>query len=427
MKKSIYKILNYDDKMYFSNRVEFGLLIFIIGLQLLNALKNIFPGVELVNLFMIISCLSVIDYNNLIRFKFPRFNKYGCILILLQIVMIIYALAAQNQSIKLYYYHFYVIAIIFGLSTQSREKVTKNLLQFLFYASGFISLVVFWQATNNGTELITSYNNTGKLWLEYGGDPVTMSRALEIYIILMLIYRSRSVIEKTLKMPFLVAAVIGLFSFGNRATIVGCILIFIVYLKNTQRTKLTIELLLKRMIFCVVIVISLVGLYKYNVYFAGKINTSIKSTITAVSTYFGNVKNGKDLSASTRVTLRKKVINTINNKFSIENYLFGYGYNSIYIDMPILQAFFDLGICGWLIYITFTIYIPIAGNISKSNDRFQLFLKLFSIQTILDQFYCGLPYYYFVYTPAILIFMIKYPQLVAEKGIEGKLIEGGQL
>lgn len=401
--------VNTKNNKYFNTCFEIGLVLLVVGMQFGTALKNVLGGLDLVNFIMILSCILMIDYSNLLRGIFFKLNKSSIILILFQILMIIYALLSKNQEIKLYFYHLYLIVVIISLATQNRKKEFKNFFRYLFYISAFIAIVVFWQATNGGTELITSYRNTGKLWLEEGGDPITMSRALEIYIIIALVYQSKNIFEKLFKVMSLVASIIGLFSFSNRAVIIGCLFVYIVYILNTKLKSLSYKKIIKGiMIFAMIFLFGFI-LFKYSSYIQTKVMSLIKSTINGINTYLGIGSGELDASALTRNLIRTEVFEIINTKFSIINYLFGYGYNFIYIDMPVIQIFFDMGIVGFSIYVIYTLYIPIKFIMTNKNSKIDLFIKLFLVQMVFDQFYCGLPYYYFYFTPAILI-MLSYNQ-----------------
>lgn len=395
-------------KNYFDSRVEIGLIFIIIGMQLGTAIRNFTNGVDLVNLIMAFSLVLVLDYSNLFKLRFPRLNVLSLMLIWFQSLMIIYAIYSGRGTGQLYSYHMYLIAIILGLATQERDKEFNKFFRYLFYISGFIAFVIFIQATNGGTELITSYHGTGKLWLEFGGDPVSTSRGLVIGIISILIYNSKSLIEKLLKILFTIFIIIGLLSFSNRSSIVICIMILCVFLLNKYSKKVSTKVIIKRMILFSVLMIIFVILYNTSEYLNYQVNGLIENIRKGISTFFGNTNYGIDPSAANRIKLRSRVFDIISNEFEFYNYLFGYGYNNFYVDMPILQIFLDMGIIGLILYTIYTIYIPIKNCIKKSTTDIDLFIKLFSLQMIFDQFYCGLPYYYFYFTPVILIMTFEF-------------------
>lgn len=398
-----------EKQRYFENRVEIGIALLIVGMQFGTAIKNVLGGLDLVNFIMILSCVLIINYKNLFCLRFPRFNLLSVILIIFQLLMFIYGIVCKSENYTFFLYNFYIIFIIIGLFTQEKQLQYNKFFKYMFFICGFISLVIFWQATDSGTRFITSYHETGKLWLKFGGDPITMPRVLEIDIIINLLYQTKNSIEKILRVFFTFTSIIGLLSFSNRATIIITIIVVCIYLYIYQKKKLkkTLKTYLLISIVIFISIIALLILYKCNRYFYTQINTLTNSIKVGVSTFLGKETNSIDLSAQNRVLMRRKIFNIMKTNFGIINCLIGYGYNKYYIDMPILQAFFDGGFLGLFLYGFYTLYIPLKEQFNKKNTTFIMFIKLFSIQTILDQFYCGLPYYFFFFIPAILILFAK--------------------
>lgn len=398
---------NIENNTYFNFRVEIGLILIIIGMQLGTAIRNFTKGVDLVDFIMILSLILVIDYRNLFKLRFPRLNIFSLLLIWFQSLIVIYAIYSGRGTRQLYSYHIYIIAIILSLATQNRDKEFKSFFKILFYITGFISFVIFMQATNGGTELVTSYYGTGKLWLEFGGDPVSTSRGLVIGIISTLMYECKSISEKVLKAIFIIFSIIGLLSFSNRSSIVISIVILCVFLLSKYSKKVSIRTIIKQMILFSILILMFITIYNTSEYLNTQINGLIDSINKGFYTFLGDTSYGIDSSAATRVALRSRVFDIISNEFRFYNYLFGYGYNNFYVDMPILQIFLDMGILGFTMYFVYIIYIPLQIFIQKNTTDIGLFIKLFLVQMVMDQFYCGLPYYYFYFTPAILIITFK--------------------
>lgn len=64
-----------------------GLSLCMLGVSLGNFIR-VLTGVNLVIPFMIISILCMVDYSNMIRFKFPNISKDIFILLLSQLIIV---------------------------------------------------------------------------------------------------------------------------------------------------------------------------------------------------------------------------------------------------------------------------------------------------------------------------------------------------
>lgn len=179
-----------------------GLVLVFIGMQFGTAVRNVFPTVECVNLIMIISVLLIVDFRGVFHI---RMSKALFALLCVQIFLLSCAIFSSNSTSQLKFFHIYVIACIIAL-TSNRNKIRFTYFgKLMFWISGFISVVILFQATQGLTRLITTYEGTSKLWLEQGGDPVTLSRALEISIVVCLFYKKKTKLEKIAGILFIIS------------------------------------------------------------------------------------------------------------------------------------------------------------------------------------------------------------------------------
>ncbi|SDW45991.1 hypothetical protein SAMN05444411_101775 [Lutibacter oricola] len=413
---------NRDKNKHYSLQLEIGLALILIGMPLGTAIRNVLPNLELVNFIMFLSFLLVIDYKNLINLKLPFLSFWFIILIIFQIIEILYATIEKVNDF--YFYHIYLILILIGLSTQSRTKTFYSFLRIIFYFSGFISFVVFYQATLGLTQLIGGgYVGTGRLWLVEGGDPINMARALLVNIIVVMVYKGNSPFEKIMRYVFLVTSIIGLLGFGTRSSIVVSIIVFTLFLWNKQILKITTTKDFFRIVsYVFLITLVLIFLYLKNDFFSQKVDYIIEAVERGVATYFlGNSNLGVDGSTIVRYRTFNKALEIMRNDFEFHNFVFGNGYMGFYIDIPLIQVFFDLGIFGF-IYFIFTIVFPFKSNVFKTrfNDVY-LFIKLFCVQILFDQFFTGLPYYYTQFVPIIILLFVSKRRLLNQKKTEFNL------
>lgn len=377
-----------------------GLVLVFVGMQFGTAVRNVFPTVECVNLIMIISVLLIVDFRGLFHI---RMSKALFALLCVQLFLLTCAIFSSNSTSQLKFFHIYVIVFIIAM-TSNRNKIRFTYFgKLMFWISGFISVIILFQATRGLTGLITTYEGTAKLWLEHGGDPITLSRALGINIVVCLFYKEKTMLEKTTGVVFVVSDIIGLLSFGNRSVITCSVLICLIwyfkyYLTNLQARKIFISMA----------AFLILGLVVYKIpYFQKKIVEVINSAVRGIQTLLNINVQVVDESASTRV----QILNELKKEFDqhiARNIVFGMGYNHRYVDRPLIQAFFDFGFLGFCVYFALIIWIPLR-EIYKTiktnivyNDAW-IYIVLISIQSLFDQMLTGLPYFYFLWTPAIFI------------------------
>jgi len=384
---------------------ELGLVLVLIGMQFGTALRNIFPDLELVYVIMGVSVICVCNFKNFLNYKFPIYNKWYGLIIIFQFILLIYAGFADRDDFL--FYHLYIIFLTISISSNNRNLIFPNFLRIVLYVSGFISLVVLYQATFGFNYLNSGgYEETGRLWLTEGGDPITIARALTINIIALLLYKPTLYYEKLLKILFVISSIIGLFSFSTRGAMLALLISFVLYYWNVNgiKSQLSRGEKIKRGAYILAFIVILILLYNKSDYFYDKIIAFFDNLSRGITTYFvGAGNNNVDVSTMERNLKMKRVFDTYNDNISWFNIFFGNGYYTLYIDIPIVQAFFDLGIFGF-IYFLITMYLPFKANIYRTANYYPyLFIKLCTIQIFLDQLFNGLPYYFTQYTPIILV------------------------
>lgn len=385
-----------------------GLVLVFVGMQLNTAIRNVFPSVDIVEVIMVASIFGIADVSNAGNIHMTK-KQLG--LIVFQLLLLVMNLFSQNGTKQLLTFHIYLIALIIAFCTQKNYVQYKYFGRVLFYLSGFIAVVVCFQATEGFSRLIVSYHATSKLWLEHGGDPVSVSRALGINIVAVLFYKKQNIFEKVMAYFFTFFSIIGLLSFANRASIIYVVIVFAVWSLKYYNDKINRNKILMEFFTIAIVLI----LFNKVSYLQEKTTALFHGILNGVSTLLGWNVGSVDSSAISRVVILEKV----EEEFwlnPIKNLLMGLGYNWIYVDRPIYQAFFDLGIGGVIAYLYYLLFIPmkflvlqIKADADKRyyNDAF-IFIVFITIQVLMDQFYCGLPYYYYLWTPTIFLVSCTY-------------------
>lgn len=182
-----------------NNRAEFrkslGLVLVFVGMQFNTAIKNVTLGMDISIVIMLLSALLLFDVKGIAKI---RMSNKTIVLFILQIFLLLVSIVSNRSTTQLITFHLYLLAIIFALSTNKEYIYFSYFGKILFWISGFVAILVLFQATNGFTGLTVSFDSTGKLWLRQGGDPITMSRALEFNFITCLFYKKRIKLKKLL-------------------------------------------------------------------------------------------------------------------------------------------------------------------------------------------------------------------------------------
>lgn len=119
-----------------------------------------------------------------------------------------------------------------------------------------------------------------------------------------------------------------------------------------------------------------------------------------IASYFG--ETSKEASATGRRELLQYAMRNMNN--------FGHGYKALWVDFPIVQAFYDLGILGGILFLVISFIIPyiliINSVISQELDMIKsigIYLYIFDSPGL---FLHGQPYDFYIWLRIILLYMV---------------------
>ena len=379
-------------------RKSLGLVLVFVGMQFNTAIKNVAIGMDVSVVIMLLSALLLLDINSLFRIRMSNTTR---ILTAIQLLLLLISLVSNQGTTQLITFHLYLLAIIYALSTNKEYIQFAYFGKILFWVSGFIAILILFQATNGFIRLNLTFDNTGKLWLSQGGDPITMSRALEFNFIACLFYKGKSKFEKIVSCIFMVADIIGVFSFGNRSVMACSIIVFIIWYIRYYNRKIDA----KKLIITVAVIATIAYIGSKTTYLADKIDAMYISMKNGLGTLLNIGTVSLDSSAKTRVTILDNMKTEFNENF-IKNFLIGMGYNYTYVDRPIYQIYFDFGVAGLVMYAYYLLLIPIKAIVGQLRNNIEyngawIFVVYSMVQTLMDQFLTGLPYYYYLWTPTI--------------------------
>lgn len=223
-----------------SHRLEIGLLICILGTQFSRILIEWFKiTFELTNLIYILGILLLIDYTIFSIFSNGIITFYSAMIwiLLFQGIVVFEALLYKRTADNNFVFTLFVLAMIFGLSTQNEPQIDED----FFIGIG-------WLLTGIGSVLLAiviSQNNRGSLLdsrfmrLPMGGDRLTLSVIAFANLIFMLLYKSKIPLLRMIKIFFAIVDIYDILSCNRRGLMVSYLIIVAAYMIKTNRGGIT--------------------------------------------------------------------------------------------------------------------------------------------------------------------------------------------
>lgn len=390
-------------------KIAIGLSLCLLGVSLGNFLR-VLTGINLVIPFMIISFFCLIDFSNIIRFKFPNIGKDVFLLLLSQFIIVLYMLMGNSKEMNMtkdifIYYSVILILAIGSLPKKHPEKVIT-----VFYILAFINVVMACYLFFNGLggmltgnvdkEYLNSLEDTGKAMIFlYPSAGVTHTMAT------LALLKDNILKNKVLRVfviLFLLIDFVLIISSGKRTVVLVFVLYILYYLWNEQKFS-SLKNFLKFVPF-ILIVFLLIKTVLPNIPFVTDfVNDFFDHLQKGIDTLFGLDKSNYDESAAQRVEVRRKASFIFDTDFSFINYLFGKGYMIMYMDQPLLQCIFDMGLVGIFVYVYNVLFVPIKHLVRKTDDSVYFMFKLGCINSVLTCLTAGTPYGYQMYCPVLFM------------------------
>ena len=399
-------------KTIVENKFNIGLIILILCLPSTNLLSG-FTGQNcswLSDILMVVSLLFMIDFDTLFSFKLylRNWKDLLCIVLLLWSISSACVYERTNTSISVVY-SLFSLAMAIAFATNGEWRSKENFVRMLFYTSGVLSILCAYYLTDSFTNFdqkINSiyYANTSTIIV----NRVTISALPATCLCTCMAYKSRHNIDRIFKWLFVIFSLIAIVCVNKRGRVIAIVVYYIALLlySTHEISGLERKIFVRRLIY-IFLVIGVIIASIHIPWVADSFGETIDSIKGAVSTLIGDTSNGTDASAAVRYSIRSRIFSEYSS-YSYVEILFGKGYMYGYLDFPLLQTFID---GGWIFGILFAIIhfvVPLRNLIGVPQSDYELFVKLFSINGILNLFYCGVPYGQGVYMyPLLVLFFLR--------------------
>lgn len=389
-----------------------GISLTLVGVPLGMYLTQIFPVVKWSIVFMFLSILLIVSFKNLFFGKLPLFNNGFKLVLLFQCLMLFYGLLSSGKMTGQYLsFHLYIITLILAFSSKKRNIRFENLIETVFYVSAITSIFGFYYLQSG---LVTSSENYFDRQSDtYVLDAFTIALGALVNFISALFLLFKKSKFKLFFLIFFCIDVFIIFMSTKRTPVFTSFIILILFFY--KKGVIDKKKVLKYLKLFFLVVFCLLFIYLSNDSIKLVIDDFIYNFYNGVLNILGNT-DVKDTSGSAlyRYKTRLFAYNYIDNNFNFFNYIFGAGYMTKWLDNPILQSYFDMGVVGFLLFVYLIVILPLK-SFFKLNNELTLFAMLFCLYNTLSSYSSGNPYLYIKFIPVVfLVFTIHLENLKNE-------------
>ena len=391
----------------------------MLALQGINiaAMFKVIVGINLRILTPLTMALTIIlltDFGRLQSFRFSRYNRSMTMIVLyLSYVTALSFFSDHDLFLPTYgflYQLAYLITILMLWNNDERFQMDQAY-TVLIWSSAAVCLVALVLVVKNAA-------STGSVYFQgLGRDSeghyiITRASTASLAFVMLataLAQKGPTVRARIQKTIFLAIAIVVIFLSRRRGIYISSLAAFFYAL--TQRRKSERHKMRKTAVFRIMFAASLLlavllGLLA-NQSTAEIISRGTRSLLNGISTYFGS---DNDVAAAIRYERLQRIPYEYLVESAVPNFLLGNGYMTEWLDVPIVQAFNDLGIVGGIVFLLAFLVFPIRCLFYQTDTAFVRFAQLYSISSFLSIVSSGVPYGSIFFPVALLVYSVKLDQ-----------------
>lgn len=393
-----------------------GIVLAVVGISCMAMVKALL-GSNVRSLSFIVSGLSVVFMAIGQKFRHLKASNKGMLLVLLYssatlILCLFSSVDYMEVEYGLVYQVVYFIQL-YLLWNVSRDDDFSFMVDFGFWVTGVfctIALILLFRYSGGGLLFYNYYLSSSGEFIFNRSATGTLSYMAFIFS---LAHISRNSAEKVFRQMFiLVSAVVILFS-TRRSVYAGVLLVLFIKIKNDGFgfRNLDRNKILKNILSFII----LISLF----YIAYKSTENVRLTIEKAWSSFTNGfftiigRESTDMAATMRATTSNSVIDQYLNHSTIGEFVFGRGYMTTYVDMPFIQAFWDMGLIGGVVFVIIQFIIPLKYILKKPHSQAFAAAQYIAAYSIVNGLVSNTPYGH-LFNMVIVIVMHEVDQLYIE-------------
>lgn len=282
--------------------------------------------------------------------------------------------------------YFLQVLLVVGIP---RDYDSKKFISISFWIYGIVSVVALIIIFSKG------FANSLAVLLDRTEDANTVSRATTAYIAFFglcssLIYKPYKNSHRIARLLFIVTAIVIEILSTRRSTILALVVILVIHIRKKEKHSFSRSTFMKIMLSGLAVVGILLILYFANESVRTAIEKPWVSLNNGIRTYLG--LESSDMAAQYRRTRLDTIPDQYFNHSTLGQFVFGRGYNTDWLDIPFLQAFWDMGLLGGFYYLIIAGVAPLKHVLKPSDDLAVQFCHYFVILRIVQNFSNGTPY-----------------------------------
>lgn len=307
---------------------------------------------------------------------------------------------------------FYLLTLFYALISNRGFSDAHGMLYQLFY---FVQIVVLWNVKKLNPTTFVKYAygllllanllgiylvysevlSSGRVGFSTLGDNEMVTRATVGNLALLLcaacvVYRPRSSLGKCLYAVAWFLAVANLLLASRRTAIIEAIVIVAVYLHKYRPKKVDASAIGKIVLIVLGAFFAVMILYRINGTVQAVVKRSTQMLIDGVNTFLG--RDRSDVAAGYRRTVWATKPRELLEDSSVAQLLVGRGFMKGWFDVPYLQAFWDMGLFGGMLFLYIQLILPIKYVMRKYENPMIIFAQCCVISRLIDNIASGVCY-----------------------------------
>lgn len=379
--------------------LSIGIILCMIGVSLGGVVKLLLKTnfTWLSTLISALSIILMIDVQKLVMFKYRKPNKAFMAILIYSLITLFMCFFSRYRMVRGGYgfvnqlVYFCQIVILWDRGNDiDTDELYRTLLWIMLAANITSFLLILRNSAITGnlffTYLLNSSGNTT------GVSRTTMGAIGFLGFIVGLSFRSKTLWYKIVRYSCMVMGVAVLGLATRRSIYLAVILVIFVHIKN-RTAKLPIDsrnMLAKIMLYLFFILVVFCVLYQTNDSVRNVINKAVETLLNGIRTYLGF--DNTDLAASYRREIIESIPKEYIEKSSFFQLVFGRGYMTDWLDIPFMQAFWDMGLIGGIFYFIIMGVFPVCCILKPTDNMVIMFAQYNLVLSVVEGFANGAPY-----------------------------------
>ncbi|MDD6211890.1 MAG: hypothetical protein PUB22_01875 [Clostridiales bacterium] len=390
--------------------LSIGIVLCIIGVSLGGIVKLIFKTnfSWISTLVSVLSVVFMLDSRRILQFKYRRPTPLIWAIFLYSLITLImasltdYSFSKGPYSLINQLVYFIQIVILWDRGNDINIRSFQRVALWIMTVSGVISFVLIIQ--NSALTGMLVFNRLlDNTEATTGVSRVTMGAIGFVGLISALPFQAETLWDKAARYCCLFASIAVFGIAARRSVYLAAVLALCIHVRNSGINSIHVKrkILMKVLAGACLLLIFLYSLYTFNPTVREMTDRAFQTLVRGIQTYLGI--NNTDLAAG----MRRENINTIPYEFlnhsTLFQFVFGHGYMAKWMDIPFMQAFWDLGIVGGIFYIWVMGVVPIIHLLRPSRNPLVMFAQYNLALTFVESFANGAPYGRFFVLVLLLI------------------------